>query len=151
MDAFPDDRPTCLFVNFPGPHDPLGRAPPLRDHVDPSNSPPPIPIPERPRTLPDHAASKLDFELEPGLTAEVIAAIRGNYGGKVSFVDDWCRRIFDAYAARGWLDDLLVIITSDHGEIGRRSRPGIQTDFSRIGVAGAAHPALARADPAWYA
>ena len=77
----------------------------------------PIPIPERPPTLPDHAASKLDFAPEPGLTAEVVAAIRARYGGKVSFVDDWCRRIFDAYAARGWLDDLLVIITSDHGEM----------------------------------
>ncbi len=84
---------------------------------DSAHSPPPIPIPERPRTLPDHAAAKLDFAPEPGLTAAVIAAIRANYGGKVSFVDDWCRRIFDAYAARGWLDDLLVIITSDHGEM----------------------------------
>lgn len=35
----------------------------------------------------------------------------------MSFVDHWCRRIFDAYAARGWLDDLLVVVTSDHGEM----------------------------------
>ena len=51
------------------------------------------------------------------MTPAVAAAIRANYGGKVSFVDQWCRRIFDAYAARGWLDDLLVIVTSDHGEM----------------------------------
>ena len=143
----PENRPTCLFVNFPGPHDPWDAPGRYAAMYDPSHSPPPIPIPERPRTLPDHAAAKLDFAPEPGLTAEVLAAIRANYGGKVSFVDDWCRRIFDAYAARGWLDDLLVIITSDRWRDGRRSRPGIQTHLSRINVAGAAHPALARRIP----
>ena len=117
VQAFPVDRPTCLFVNFPGPHDPWDAPGRYASMYDPSDSPPPIPIPQPPPTLPDHAAAKLDFKPEPGLTAEVIAAIRANYGGKVSFVDHWCRRIFDAYAARGWLDDLLVIVTSDHGEM----------------------------------
>ncbi len=117
VDAFPDDRPTCLFVNFPGPHDPWDAPGRYATMYDPSHSPPPIPVPRRPRTLPDRAAAKLDFAPEPRLTADVIAAIRANYGGKASFVDDWCRRIFDAYASRGWLDDLLVIITSDHGEM----------------------------------
>ena len=115
VDAFPENRPTGLFVNFPGPHDPWDAPGRFATMSDPAHSLPPIPIPERPRTLPDHAAAKLDFAPEPGLTAEVVAAIRANYGGKVSFVDDWCRRIFDA--ARGWRDDLLVIITSDHGEM----------------------------------
>ncbi len=117
VDTFPDDRPTCLFVNFPGPHDPWDAPGRYATRYDPASSPLPIPVPDRPRTLPDHAAAKLDFQPDSGLTPEVIAAIRANYGGKVSFVDDWCRRIFDAYAARGWLDDLLVIITSDHGEM----------------------------------
>ena len=117
VDTFPDHRPTCLFVNFPGPHDPWDAPGRYATRYDPASLPLPIPIPDRPRTLPDHAAAKLDFQPDSGLTPEVIAAIRANYGGKVSFVDDWCRRIFDAYAARGWLDDLLVIITSDHGEM----------------------------------
>ena len=114
---------------------------------DPSHSPPPIPIPERPRTLPDHAAAKLDFAPEPGLTAEVVAAIRANYGGKVSFVDDWCRRIFDAYAARGWLDGLLVIITSDDGEMAGDHGRVYKRTFHESAFAGAAHPALARRIP----
>ena len=80
----------------------LGRARPLRDHVRSDSGAAWCPT--------------ADFAPEPGLTAAVIAAIRANYGGKVSFVDDWCRRIFDAYAA-GLVDDLLVIITSDHGEM----------------------------------
>ena len=117
VETFPDDRPTCLFVNFPGPHDPWDAPGRYATRYDPASSPLPIPVPDRPRTLPDHAAAKLDFQPDSGLTPEVIAAIRANYGGKVSFVDDWCRRIFDAYAARGWLDDLLVIVTSDHGEM----------------------------------
>ena len=149
VDAFPENRPTCLFVNFPGPHDPWDAPGRYAAMYDPSHSPPPIPIPERPRTLPDHAAAKLDFAPEPGLTAEVVAAIRANYGGKVSFVDDWCRRIFDAYAARG--TRLARRPAGDHRlrpwRDGRRSRPGVQTHLSRIGVAGAADPALARRIP----
>ena len=117
VEAFPDDQPTCLFVNFPGPHDPWDAPGRWAAMYDPADSPPPIPLPPRPPTLPDHAAAKLDFQPEPGLTAAATAAIRANYGGKVSFVDHWCRRIFDAYAARGWLDDLLVVVTSDHGEM----------------------------------
>ncbi|MCY4484287.1 MAG: sulfatase-like hydrolase/transferase [Spirochaetaceae bacterium] len=117
VEAFPDDRPTCLFVNFPGPHDPWDAPGRWAAMYDPADSPPPIPLPPRPPTLPDHAAAKLDFQPEPGLTPKAVAAIRANYGGKVSFVDHWCRRIFDAYAARGWLDDLLVVVTSDHGEM----------------------------------
>ena len=117
VEAFPDDRPTCLFVNFPGPHDPWDAPGRWAAMYDPADSPPPIPLPPRPPTLPDHAAAKLDFAPEPGLTPKAVAAIRANYGGKVSFVDHWCRRIFDAYAARGWLDDLLVVVTSDHGEM----------------------------------
>ena len=117
VEAFPDDRPTCLFVNFPGPHELWDAPGRYAAMYDPSDSPPPISIPRRPATLTDHAAAKLDFAPEPGLTPEAVAAIRANYGGKVSFVDHWCRCIFDAYAARGWLDDLLVIVTSDHGEM----------------------------------
>ena len=117
VEAFPDDQPTCLFVNFPGPHDPWDAPGRFAAMYDPADSPPPIPLPPPPATLPDHAAAKLDFAPEPGLTPKAVAAIRANYGGKVSFVDHWCRRIFDAYAARGWLDDLLVVVTSDHGEM----------------------------------
>ena len=147
VDAFPENRPTCLFVNFPGPHDPWDAPGRYAAMYDPSHSPPPIPIPERPRTLPDHAAAKLDFAPEPGLTAEVVAAIRANYGGKVSFVDDWCRRIFDAYAARGWLDGLLVIITSDDGEMAGDHGRVYKRTFHESAFAGAAHPALARRIP----
>lgn len=117
VEALADDRPTCLFVNFPGPHDPWDAPGSWAAMYAPSDSPPPIPIPERPATLPDHAAAKLDFKPDAGITPAAAAAIRANYGGKVSFVDHWCGRIFNAYAARGWLDDLLVIVTSDHGEM----------------------------------
>ena len=77
----------------------------------------------------------------------MVAAIRANYGGKVSFVDDWWRRIFDAYAARGWLDGLLVIITSDDGEMAGDHGRVYKRTFHESAFAGAAHPALARRIP----
>ena len=124
-ETFPDDRPTCLFVNFPGPHDPWDASGRYASTYDPAGSPPPIPLPPRPATLPTTPPPSSTSHREPGLTPAVIAAIRANYGAKVSFVDHWCRRIFDAYAARGWLDDLLVVVTSDHSEKAGDHRPRV--------------------------
>ena len=117
VDSAPEDRPTCLFVNFPGPHDPWDAPGKYATMYDPADSPPAIGVPPRPATLPDEVAQKEDFKTEPGLTAEIAAAIRANYDGKITFVDHWCGEILAAYERRGWLDDLCVVFWSDHGEM----------------------------------
>ena len=38
------------------------------------------------------------------------------YDCGIRYGDEWCGKIFDALAAKGVLDDTVIIITSDHGE-----------------------------------
>jgi arylsulfatase A-like enzyme len=51
------------------------------------------------------------------MTKEDIQRMSGNYFGKIKLVDGWIGRIFEAYEAHGWLDDLVIIFWSDHGEM----------------------------------
>jgi choline-sulfatase len=50
------------------------------------------------------------------LTEDDYERIRWLYAGEVRFADQCIGELLDALAARGWLDDTLVIVTSDHGE-----------------------------------
>jgi len=45
-----------------------------------------------------------------------IALIRARYDAEIRFADDTLRALFDGLAELGFLDDHLVIVTSDHGE-----------------------------------
>jgi arylsulfatase A-like enzyme len=51
------------------------------------------------------------------LAPEDIDHLVGRYDGEVAFTDAQVGQILDELAARGLLDDTIVIITSDHGEI----------------------------------
>lgn len=95
----PNDQPWCLWVNFPGPHDPYD--PPAEQlarydgvefppAVDPSNTPPPY------RNVP---------------------VDRLHYAACCSNIDDWVGRILDAVKARGELDNTIIVFSSDHGEL----------------------------------
>lgn len=46
-----------------------------------------------------------------------IRTARQAYYGSVSFVDEQIGRILDAVDRRGWLDNTLIIYTSDHGDM----------------------------------
>ncbi len=51
------------------------------------------------------------------LTREDVSYLVGCYDGEVAFTDAQVGRVLDALAARGLLDNTIVIITADHGEI----------------------------------
>jgi arylsulfatase len=51
------------------------------------------------------------------LPAEQVRASRKGYYGAVTFVDEQVGRILEALERRAWLDDTLVIFTSDHGDM----------------------------------
>jgi choline-sulfatase len=42
---------------------------------------------------------------------------RQGYYGSVTFVDEQVGRILEALAARGWLEDTLILFTADHGDM----------------------------------
>ncbi|MBT3276192.1 MAG: sulfatase-like hydrolase/transferase [Spirochaetales bacterium] len=117
VDNCSGDRPTCMFVGFPGPHDPWDAPDRFASMYDPAESPPPIPFIEHPETVPANVSGKDDFEIREDMTSDTFASIRANYDGKISFIDYMCGEILEAYRRRGWLDDLLVVFLSDHGEM----------------------------------
>jgi arylsulfatase len=65
-------------------------------------------------------ASRSDesFDIWHGdLGADQVRRSRQGYYGSVSFVDEQVGRILEALEKRGWLDETLVIYTSDHGDM----------------------------------
>ena len=117
VESYEDSRPLCLFVGFGGPHEPWDAPGEYATMYDPKDTPPPISIPDAKSSLPDHVRAKKDFEVWPQAVQDSISKIRGNYYGKISLVDRWFGHIMDAFQNRGWLDDLLIVHWSDHGEM----------------------------------
>ena len=50
------------------------------------------------------------------LTKDDLEAVEGMYDGGIRFVDDTLRRMFSALGEIGFLNNYIVVITSDHGE-----------------------------------
>ena len=51
------------------------------------------------------------------LGPEPVRSSRQGYYGSVSFVDEQVGRILEALEQRGWLDETLILFTSDHGDM----------------------------------
>ncbi len=112
-----DHRPLCLFVGFPGPHEPWDAPGEYATMYDPDETPDPIPWPEENRLLPEAIRTMDDFLPMNGTTPENIRRVRANYYGKITLIDYWVGRILDAFEERHMLDDTLIVFWSDHGEM----------------------------------
>jgi len=115
--AYADPRPLCLFVGFGGPHEPWDAPGEYAARYDPAQTPPPIPASALPASAPAWLREKEDFRVWPGEVLANTARIRANYYGKIALIDRWIGEILQACSQRGWLDDLLVVFWSDHGEM----------------------------------
>jgi arylsulfatase len=117
--------PLFLQIGFPGPHppyDPLPRYLDLYKDVD-------IPVPEPSddelaAQPPSHSALRnnmirnnydsVAWKERPG--KEEILRIRRHYAANVTMIDDKVGEIMKTLDERGYLDNALVIFTSDHGD-----------------------------------
>ena len=122
VDGYDGDKPMCLFVGFGGPHEPFDAPGKYADMYAPAQCPPAIPAEPIPANLPPSAAAYVRsregfLRRADSIPVEKIAAARANYYGKISLIDHWVGRILDALAARGRLDETLVVLWSDHGEM----------------------------------
>ncbi len=109
-------EPWCCWVSFGGPHEPWDTPEPYASMYDPETMPIAIPRPpvgERPHGHLDRLMGRMNPEFEPG----EIGRLRANYAGNVTLIDDQIGEILDAIAARGELDNTLIVHTSDHGEM----------------------------------
>jgi arylsulfatase len=117
--------PLFLQIGFPGPHppyDPLPRYLDLYKDVD-------IPVPEPSddelaAQPPSHSALRnnmirnnydsVAWKERPG--KEEILRIRRHYAANVTMIDDKVGEIMKTLDERGYLDNAIVIFTSDHGD-----------------------------------
>ena len=110
-------EPWFCYLSFPGPHEPWDTPEPYASMYDPARMPAPRPAPEGSPTRAtgglDHRLSGQKVALEP----DDPAALRANYAGNVSLIDDQISQIFDIITKRGEWDNTIIALTSDHGEM----------------------------------
>ncbi|MCD6520107.1 MAG: sulfatase-like hydrolase/transferase [Anaerolineae bacterium] len=125
ISTYNQKKPFCLFVGFPGPHEPWDAPGRYATMYDPAQVPAPIPSAELEEMswLPDQVREELlaqlayTRKLTPGMDEEDIRRIRANYYGKISLIDHWVGEILQALEKRGWLDETMIVFWSDHGEM----------------------------------
>jgi choline-sulfatase len=114
VENYRERKPLCLFVGFPGPHNPWDAPGDYATMYDPRAMPGPVP---RPEAEPPVARGRADLAPTPGLDPESVGRVRANYCGKISLIDHWVGRILEAFEARGWRERLCIVFWSDHGEM----------------------------------
>ena len=110
------EEPWCCWVSFGGPHEPWDTPEPYASLYDPAEMPPAIPrqsAEDRPRGHLDRLMARVNPRFEHG----EIGRLRANYAGNVTLIDDQIGEILDAIAARGELENTIIVHTSDHGEM----------------------------------
>lgn len=125
IDSYPKTEPLFLQIGFPGPHPPYDPIPryaepylnkelPLlevtQEELD--NQPPPLQEMRRHNNQVDHDSVVLP--LDP--THEQRHRQRAYYLANVTMIDEKVGAIMEALERNGYLDDTVVIFTSDHGD-----------------------------------
>ena len=76
--------------------------------------------------------------VEGYLTPDEMANIKALYAGEVSFVDKWVGRLLDAAGEMGYLENSMIVFTSDHGEplddhgIVRKHKPWMYEEHAAV-------------------
>ncbi len=97
-----DPRPAFAYVHLIEPHAPYTPRPPHgKGHC---------------RVDPPPTSGLLPFDRAPALPAADVLAMRANYLGEVSSVDEDLGAALDRLRVAGRLDSMVLCVTSDHGE-----------------------------------
>jgi arylsulfatase A-like enzyme len=51
------------------------------------------------------------------LSGEQVRHSRQGYYGSIAFIDEWIGRILETLEKRGWMEETLIVFTSDHGDM----------------------------------
>jgi arylsulfatase A-like enzyme len=95
---FPSEAPWHLTVNFPSPHSPFDAPASWLERWNGVD----FPQPHRPRG---------------NMTPEDHLAVRRNYAAMIECVDYWCGQMIAEVAGRGEMENTLIVISADHGEM----------------------------------
>ena len=117
LESYQRDQPWFCWVSFGGPHEPWDAPEPYASLYAPAAMPAPVP-----RSLADQPRPQgwLDYYMahhSPELQDGDAAAMRANYAGNVTLIDEQIGQIVDVVDERGELDNTVIAFTSDHGEM----------------------------------
>ncbi|MFC1718633.1 sulfatase [Candidatus Poribacteria bacterium] len=119
-------RPLFLQIGFTGPHEPWDPLPRHLELYRDKEMPSPVSregeLAEKPPQHLAHLEAFADSDHEAqidlrGATAEDIANMRRHYYAKITTVDEKLGEVLDALEERGYLEDSLLILCSDHGDL----------------------------------
>ena len=117
LQSYGRDQPWFCWVSFGGPHEPWDAPEPYASRYRPEEMPAPVPRPAeshpRPQGWLDYYMEHRSPDLEPGDAG----AMRANYAGNVTLIDDQIGQIVRVIEQRGELDNTVIAFTSDHGEM----------------------------------
>ena len=111
------EEPWFCWVSFGGPHEPWDTPEPYAGMYDPEDVPEPVGSEATlgGADLPGNLGRRL--ERAPDISEEDIAAIRADYAGNVTLIDDQIGDILDTIEERGELGNTAILFCSDHGEM----------------------------------
>lgn len=119
LSKYDRSQPWFCWVTFGGPHEPWDAPEPYASMYDPASMPEPQARPEglaeesRPKGWLDQYMERRTPDFDPGDKG----AMRANYAGNVTLIDDQIGEILDVIEERGELDNTVIGFTSDHGEM----------------------------------
>src|SRR5262249_6026893 len=111
-------QPWFCWVSFGGPHEPWDAPEPyasLYTRADVGSPMPRLCEPELVRGLLRQAFDSRHYS--PPLQPDEVRALRANYAGKVTLIDEQIGKILEVVRSRGELERTLIVFTSDHGEM----------------------------------
>lgn len=117
LESYGRDQPWFCWVSFGGPHEPWDAPEPYASLYRPEDMPPPVARPEIDQRRPQ---GWLDYHMEhhsPDLRPGDVGAMRANYAGNVTLIDDQIGQIVRVVEQRGELANTVIAFTSDHGEM----------------------------------
>ena len=117
LTSYKRDQPWFCWVSFGGPHEPWDAPEPYASMYAPEAMPAPVPrAPDdhpRPQGWLDYHMARSTPRFDPGDQA----AMRANYAGNVTLIDDQIGELVQVIEERGELDNTVIAFTSDHGEM----------------------------------
>lgn len=119
------DSPLFLQIGFPGPHPPYDPSPRYLDLYADADIPLPTvtadEIARQPKAQAVYRQNTIDFNFDSvawrdDVTPQEILKIRRHYAANVTMIDEKIGQIMEVLKAKGYLDDAIVIFTSDHAD-----------------------------------
>lgn len=112
------EEPWCCWVSFGGPHEPWDAPEPYASMYDSNTMPPAVPRPPTGGRQTGHLDNLMQTNrrsptFEPG----EIGRLRADYAGNVTMIDDQIGEILQTIQDRGELENTVIVVCSDHGEM----------------------------------